>query len=51
MKNFLQSVFSWLNTDENRALEAYLSQAANAADVNRLMRQWENRNKASFHLP
>lgn len=48
MKNFLQSVFNWFNSDENQELEAYLSQAANPADVDRLLRQWENRNKFFF---
>ena len=53
MKNLLQSVFSWFNTDENRELEAYLSRAANPADVDRLLRQWENRHKdkSFFYLP
>jgi hypothetical protein len=51
MKNFLQSVFNWFNSDENQELEAYLSQAANPADVDRLLRQWENRDKSFFHLP
>jgi hypothetical protein len=48
MKNLLESVFKWFNNDENRALEAYLSRAANPADVDRLLRQWENRNKSSY---
>ena len=51
MKNLLQSVFNWFNADENRELEAYLSQAANPADVDRLLRQWENRDKSFLRLP
>ena len=51
MKNLLESVFNWLNADKNRELEAYLSQAANPADVDRLLRQWENRDKSFFYLP
>lgn len=52
MKNLLNSLFKWFNTDENRELEAYLSQAANPADVDRLLRQWENRkDKSLFYLP
>ena len=51
MKSLLQSVFNWFNADENRELEAYLSQAANPADVDRLLRQWENRDKSFFYLP
>jgi len=48
MENLLQSVFNWFNTDENRELEAYLSQATNPADVDRLLRQWENRDKSFY---
>lgn len=52
MKNLLESLFDWFNTDESRELEAYLSHADNPADVDRLLRQWENRKDASsFHLP
>lgn len=51
MKNLLESVFNWFGTDESRALEAYLSRAANPADVDRLLRQWENKDKSFFHLP
>lgn len=50
MKNLLESVFNWFKADENRDLEAYLSQAANPADVDRLLRQWENRDKSFFYL-
>ena len=48
MKNLLESVFNWLNSVENRELEAYLSRAANPADVDRLLRQWENSKDRSF---
>jgi hypothetical protein len=51
MKNLLESIFNWFNTVENRELEAYLSQAANPADVDRLLRQWENKDKSFFYLP
>jgi len=51
MKNLLDTVFKWFNTDENRELEAYLSQAANPADVDRLLREWEKRDKSFFYLP
>jgi len=51
MKNLLESVFNWFNTVENRELEAYLSQAANPADVDPLLRQWENRDKSFLRLP
>ena len=51
MKNLLESVFNWFNNDENRELESCLSRAANPADVDRLLRQWENRNKSLFYLP
>jgi hypothetical protein len=51
MKSLLETVFNWFNDDQNRELEAYLSQAANPADVDRLLRQWENRDKSFFHLP
>ena len=52
MKNLLESVFNWLNSVENRELEAYLSRAANPADLDRLLRQWENRKDRSFfYLP
>jgi len=52
MKNLLESVFNWFNSAENRELEAYLSRAANPADLDRLLRQWENRKDRSFfYLP
>jgi hypothetical protein len=51
MKNLLESVFNWFNKDENRELESYLSRAANPADVDRLLRQWENKSKSLFYLP
>ncbi len=51
MKSLFQTVFNWFNADENRELEAYLSQAANPADIDRLLRQWENRDKSFLHLP
>jgi len=51
MKNWLETVLNWFNTDENRELEAYLSRAANPADVDRLLRQWENKDKSFFYRP
>jgi len=52
MKSLLESVFDWFNSAENRELEAYLSHAANPADLDRLLRQWENRKDKSFsYLP
>jgi len=52
MKNLLESVFDWFNSAENRELEAYLSRAANPADVDRLLREWENnKDKTFFYLP
>lgn len=51
MKNLLESVFNWFNAAENRELEAYLSHAVNPADLDRLLRQWENRKDTSFYLP
>jgi hypothetical protein len=51
MKNLLETVLNWFNTDESRELEAYLARAANAADVDRLLRQWENKDKSFFFLP
>ncbi len=51
MKNLFESVFNWFNNDEVRQLEAYLSRAANPADVDRLLREWEKRDKSFFRLP
>ena len=52
MKSLLESVFNWFNSAENRELEAYLSRAANPADVDRLLREWENnKDKTFFYLP
>ena len=52
MKNLFETVLSWFNTDENRELEAYLSRAANPADVDRLLREWEiKKDKSLFYLP
>ena len=51
MKNVLEIVFNWFHIDESRELEAYLSRAANAADVDRLLREWENKDQSFFFLP
>jgi hypothetical protein len=51
MKNVLETVFNWFHIDESRELEAYLARAANAADVDRLLREWENKDKSFFFLP
>jgi len=52
MKSLLESVLDWFNSAENRELEAYLSRAANPADVDRLLREWENnKDKTFFYLP
>ena len=52
MKNLFETVFTWFNNTENRELEAYLSKAANPADVDRLLREWENnQDKSFFYLP
>ncbi len=48
MKNVLETVLNWFHIDESRELEAYLARAANAADVDRLLRQWENKDKSSY---
>ncbi|HKQ24809.1 MAG TPA: hypothetical protein VJT81_10250 [Burkholderiales bacterium] len=48
MKNVLETVLNWFHIDERRELEAYLARAVNASDVDRLLRQWESKDKSSF---
>ena len=51
MKNVIETVLNWFHIDESRELEAYMSRAVNAADVDRLLREWENKDKSFFFLP
>jgi len=51
MKKLFESVLTWFNSTESRELDHYLSRAANAADVDRLLRDWENRGKSHSRLP
>ncbi|MCW5626835.1 MAG: hypothetical protein KIT73_19110 [Burkholderiales bacterium] len=45
----LRNFFVWQDTSD---LERYVSGAANAADVERRIREWETRSRASqFNLP
>jgi hypothetical protein len=41
MKHLITSVLDWFKHAEARELERYLSESANAADLERRMREWE----------
>ena len=41
MKHLIGSVLDWFKRGESRQLERYLAESANAADLERRMREWE----------
>lgn len=41
MKHLINSVLDWFKHGETRQLERYLAESANAADLERRMREWE----------
>jgi hypothetical protein len=51
MKRWIDSLLNWMGHNETHALEEYLSQSANVADLERRMREWELKHKDGFYLP
>jgi hypothetical protein len=45
MKHLINSVLDWFKHAEARELERYLAESANAADLERRMREWEKSNR------
>lgn len=50
MKNFIHNLLHWFSDGDAAVLDRYLSQATNVADVERLLRQWENRDRQGLRL-
>lgn len=51
MKKLVHQMLHWFSGNDARSLDRYLANASNAADVERLMRQWESRERSGLHLP
>ena len=51
MKKWISSILNWLDQAETRELESYLAQSASPADLERRMREWENKHQGFNHLP
>ena len=43
MKHWINRLFAWIDRADERALEAYLAQSGNVAELERRMREWEAR--------
>jgi hypothetical protein len=50
MTRWLDSLLNWMNQTETRALERYLAQSANVADLERRMRDWEKNQGGRCYL-
>lgn len=51
IKRFLRSLLGWFSVEHTRELDRYLATASNVADVERLLRKWENQQRHNtFHL-
>jgi hypothetical protein len=51
MKKWLSSLLNWVEHSETRELEKYLAQSASPADLERRMREWEQRHRSFNFLP
>jgi hypothetical protein len=51
MNRWLSKFLNWIDTAEQRELERYLAQSASPADLERRMREWDNRQQGFNHLP
>lgn len=51
MKKWISSLLSWIDRAETRELENYLAQSASPSDLERRMREWENRHQGFNYLP
>jgi len=49
VKRLLAAMVNWIHEADARALEKYLAQSANGADLERRMRDWERRRNRSFN--
>ncbi len=50
MKKWLANIFSWMESPDSRDLERYLAKSANASDLERRMREWEQKHQG-IQLP
>jgi hypothetical protein len=51
VKSMIDKILKWLSAENSRDLDRYLSQASNAADVDRLLRKWEGQQRHNtYHL-
>ncbi len=51
MKNWISSVWNWIERAENRDMEKYFAQSTNIADLERRMREWEKKQQGSSYVP
>lgn len=51
MKKWISCLLSWIDHAETRELENYLAQSASPSDLERRMREWENRHQGFNYLP
>jgi len=51
MTRWVSKLLNWIDTAEQRELERYLARSASAADLERRMREWENRHQGFNYLP
>ncbi|HTT37285.1 MAG TPA: DUF3563 family protein [Burkholderiales bacterium] len=51
MSRLLSKLLHWIDTTEQRELEKYLAQSASPADLERRMREWDNRQRSFNYLP
>ena len=51
MKNWISSLLNWIDHSETRELEKYLAESASPADLERRMREWENKRSGFHYLP
>jgi hypothetical protein len=51
MPCWIESLLTWIDKWDSRALERYLAQSANVADLERRMRDWEIHSRDAFNYP
>lgn len=50
MKKLVHHLLHWFSGNDAGTLDRYLSRASNVADVERLLHQWERRERSGFDL-
>jgi len=50
MRKWLSSIMHWIEHSETHQLENYLAQSSSHADLERRMREWENKHRAFDRL-